>query len=351
MNLITKKYYFLPDEKKTGKKIKELRIKYFPEKMTVSNLKGKIDDYFGVEISEKTINKWEQGKSFPMYENLLFLSKIFNVTIQSLLLPDLYENLSLNSKIYNLNYEDVFLEKQYPELFKDDLSNEINSREIMDFLFQKAIFSYLSPKEKELFELRAPDFFSITNYGSEKYSNENNILNIINTYVNEMYGYRIKQRIPDDNDFNSIMFSVLKIVNHIDFEKNNNYIFSYLYDKEDNTIDNIIANLNLIERDYMLTAMLTLPFNCYNKLQKIYDSLIKHGAKRLVNKNKEKFYFIINIEVYEELQFQYLSKFLIIIGNYFKTVTYDEYLHLRRNVSSNDYKEELINLKEVYKHD
>jgi len=355
MILITKKFNFLPDEKVTGLKIKSLRLNCKNKdgkKMTVTNLSEEIYKEFQEEITDRAINKWEQGKSFPSYENLINLSKLFNTSIESILLPDKYELEELRKITYNFNFNNGFLESQYPELFQLNLSSAIESRLAMNYLFQKTIFSYLNENESELFELMLPHFYCITEYGKEFYKDKNlTILETIKSYVNEKYGYSIKQEIPLDEDFNSIMYSVLKVVNDVELESESD-VFGYLVNKTKTEIDMIIASLNLFQRDFMMTSLLSLEMNCYDKLQYVYESLKNNGAKRLCDKEKEQIFFNSdNLSIkdrvysYKYLQFGYLKNVLYSIVKYFKDVDYDEYTNLRRDLICDNYNEELKRLR------
>lgn len=355
MILITKKFNFLPDEKTTGLKIKSLRLNSKTEKgkkMTVNELAKKIDEEFGVEIMDKTINKWEQGKAFPMYENMFYLSCVFNTNIESLLLPDHYNLEDLNKISYSFNFNNGYLESQYPGLFELDLSNAIESRLAMNYLFQKTIFSYLNENESELFELKLPSFYCITEYGKELYKDQGlTTLETIKKYVNEKYGYSIKQEIPSDEEFNSIMYSVLKVVNDFELEEESD-VFGYLINKTKSEIDLVISALNLFQRDFMMTALLCLEMNYCDRLQYVYDSLKKHGAKRLCDKEKEKFYYQSSdvskdklIQEYKYLQFGHLKKGLHYIVKYFKDVEYNEYINLRKDLICENYNEELKRLR------
>ncbi|HDX9578047.1 TPA: helix-turn-helix transcriptional regulator [Bacillus pseudomycoides] len=76
-----------------GKKIKHLRV---INKMTQEDVANQLF------ISRQVISKWELGKSLPDLTNLLALSKLFNVSIDSLLKEDL--NLQ-NQLIKQSNYK------------------------------------------------------------------------------------------------------------------------------------------------------------------------------------------------------------------------------------------------------
>ena len=72
--------YPVLDPKATGKHIKELRIK----------LNIKVSDmarYMGFE-SEQAIYKWQRGESLPTVDNLYALSKLFNTTVDEILVGE-----------------------------------------------------------------------------------------------------------------------------------------------------------------------------------------------------------------------------------------------------------------------
>ncbi|SCX79486.1 DNA-binding transcriptional regulator, XRE-family HTH domain [Lachnospiraceae bacterium XBB2008] len=72
--------YPVLDAKATGAHIKELRIQL--------NIKvSDIADYMGFE-SEQAIYKWQRGESLPAVDNLYALSKLFNTTIDEILVGE-----------------------------------------------------------------------------------------------------------------------------------------------------------------------------------------------------------------------------------------------------------------------
>lgn len=350
MIITAKKYTFLPDEKSTGVKIKTLRnnFKINGKKMTVQMLSEKIYDEFGVDITDKAINKWEQGKSFPSIDNLLCLSKIFDTPIQEILLPDNLTNFSLYDVKRNYGFEMGWYEKQYPEFFTPtDFESEIKSRTIMDYLFQKAIFSYLTDKEKEIFLLKYDEFYTITDYGIDNYRLTENmtILDVLDKFLIEKYGYSIKQKIPTDDEFNSIIYSAFKVVDDIEFESGESFIFSYLFSRSKNDIDKVIASLNILERDVMITTLLALPMNKYDDLEKIYSSLKEHGAMRLSQENGKMYAINIEDENYQFVQFSLLQNIMSDVWKELKLIGYEEYLQRRNILTSNKYSDEILNLR------
>ena len=62
--------------KKTGNKIKELRIKNGYSQYTLA---------YRIRISRQAVSKWERGIGVPSRETLLKLSKLFKVSINDLL--------------------------------------------------------------------------------------------------------------------------------------------------------------------------------------------------------------------------------------------------------------------------
>ena len=89
------------DNEKIGKYIRELRIK---ENLSQSQLAEMIP------ISRQAVSKWERGKTIPDSQTLLILSKIFNVSIDSLLLGEKVEK------------------KQQLEKLKLDIVDEYNTK-------------------------------------------------------------------------------------------------------------------------------------------------------------------------------------------------------------------------------
>lgn len=62
-----------------GNNIKRLRIK---NNLSQEELASKL------YLSRQAISLWEQGKGFPSIDNVVFLSKLFNISIEKLLLLD-----------------------------------------------------------------------------------------------------------------------------------------------------------------------------------------------------------------------------------------------------------------------
>ena len=88
MNIYLKDYRFIADSKITGKEIKK-HMKL--NNMSANDLLEKLYEIDpNVEVGdEKTIYKWTLGNSLPKIETLEKVAKVFNVTLDDLLLPDL----------------------------------------------------------------------------------------------------------------------------------------------------------------------------------------------------------------------------------------------------------------------
>lgn len=67
------------DNEGIGNNIKRLRIK---NNLSQEELASKL------YLSRQAISLWEQGKGFPSIDNVVFLSKLFNISIEKLLLLD-----------------------------------------------------------------------------------------------------------------------------------------------------------------------------------------------------------------------------------------------------------------------
>lgn len=293
MILMPKKYIFIPDPVLTGKKIKEMRSKLINKngkKYTVNDLSEKLRNDYCADAEVKTINKWEQGKGFPSIDNLIYLSEIFKISLQELLLPN--GCCVCNS---DFKYNDIILGGGYgPDVIgvPSDLDEIISGKEYMDYLVQKCIFSYLTEAEKKIFILNVKKYYDISLFGSKYFSDleENSIYNFINIYVKEKYGLKIKQNIPTDEEFNSIMYDVLKL-----FTRKH----AYCYSREDapysispflassyvigeKYIDKYISILTQIEKDCLLTALVTSINKHFKKLDYIYQKLIDNGAKLIM---------------------------------------------------------------------
>ena len=64
-----------------GDKIKALRTE---SGMTQTQLSEKLNEKFGLNIDRVMISKWECDKQTPVFENLAYIAKVFNVSLDYL---------------------------------------------------------------------------------------------------------------------------------------------------------------------------------------------------------------------------------------------------------------------------
>jgi len=79
----------------TGKTIKELRIK---NNLTQNDLALKLN------VSDKTISKWETGNGYPDIEMLEPISKVFNISIVELLNGNTITNSNISANLLKTNF-------------------------------------------------------------------------------------------------------------------------------------------------------------------------------------------------------------------------------------------------------
>jgi transcriptional regulator with XRE-family HTH domain len=79
-----------------GQKIKELRIE---NDLTQEELAIKVN------VCRQAVSRWETGKSIPDYDQMVSLSKVFNLTIDELLFGKNYTNSKVARYFLNLLYE------------------------------------------------------------------------------------------------------------------------------------------------------------------------------------------------------------------------------------------------------
>lgn len=83
------------EEMKLNKNIEQLRKKY---NLTQGGLAEKLN------VTRQTISNWEQGVTYPNPEQLLTLSKIFNISVDELL-----ANEKIRSNKLNINYIPLYV--------------------------------------------------------------------------------------------------------------------------------------------------------------------------------------------------------------------------------------------------
>lgn len=159
MNMFIENYEFIPNKKKTGEIINNLRKS---KNMTYEELANELD------VSPETVNKWIQGIAYPSIQTLSEIKKYFDISFQDLLLSNAtckinqfsktksymeiindehFEIEYSNSKYqYNENDYPIIHNKQkidYKSIFSEWKKNEIR----FDFLLQKYFFSFTSTAE------------------------------------------------------------------------------------------------------------------------------------------------------------------------------------------------------------
>ena len=153
--MLREMYYFKEDREGFSSNLKKL-IK--ENGFTANDVVSKLgDSYF------ELLKKWKTGERLPTLEDLSKLSKIFNVSMEELYLPNAqlniknneYNNLFINSNINKLDLLDKFYPSFYKDKFKDDwitieeFNKQKDFKEEINYLLQKKLFSYLTEKEDE----------------------------------------------------------------------------------------------------------------------------------------------------------------------------------------------------------
>ena len=113
-------YWFTPNKKLTGQAIKEHRI---GKGWSAAKLGEALGNY-----SDRTIYKWENGKSFPALENILKMAIILGTTAQDIALP---------KSIFRM---------------KEDTAPSKRVLGYADYLLQKTALSWLSESEADLID-------------------------------------------------------------------------------------------------------------------------------------------------------------------------------------------------------
>lgn len=156
MKLHINEYNFLPDKKRTGQIINEIR----------KNNKLKLSQFADILcVDEKTVSKWISGYSFPNLYTLDMIRSRFNISFDDLLLPDskmpkeVYDGYKNEFEPVNISVIKEFDENGYAVNFIDsnkaceELINYKKKTLISDYLIQKSLFSVLNIKEQKLAKL------------------------------------------------------------------------------------------------------------------------------------------------------------------------------------------------------
>ena len=97
MNMFINDYWFLPDKKRTGKKIEEIQEKSGCSNFTFSNSIG---------TNYKTFCSWKNGESMPSIMSLMKIKEEYKVSLEDLILPDskfINSNIDINKLIERTN--------------------------------------------------------------------------------------------------------------------------------------------------------------------------------------------------------------------------------------------------------
>lgn len=203
-----KMYIFNEDRKGFGEQFKGLMRK---NNFTIERLAENLD------ISVETVKKWRAGKRIPDIEMMRIISEKFHITMHQLYLPN---------SIYERNKSEELLmflsQRKTAESLSQTGIEEIKS--YSDYLFQKALFSFLSPKEKADLK-RVLVFFKVTTYGKEKLNinteNVDTFYTKIKDYMQNKYGKKLPYTINEEKARNIYAdFEKMVIFNNEGVEKN-----------------------------------------------------------------------------------------------------------------------------------
>lgn len=163
-----------------------LRLLRKARKMSQSDL-AEILNY-----SFRTISKWETGETLPYYENIIKISKIFNISIQDLMENDLSKNKTFiihSSKIIdNKSLFKEFEKSLYEVLYTSN--NEVNTKRTFlkkhEILINESPFpeSINSITKKEKIDLQTLELILYKTLESLKL---NSLIEFFNLYVTNNY--------------------------------------------------------------------------------------------------------------------------------------------------------------------
>lgn len=100
----------------------------------------RLADELGYEIN--TIKKWRSGDRVPSLETLSKIASLFNISVQRLYLPKSIYEKPLSDELKQIIEGKATLSEKHSK-------TESELREYCDYLFQKMLFSYLTPSEKK----------------------------------------------------------------------------------------------------------------------------------------------------------------------------------------------------------
>ena len=194
-------YIFKEDRKGFGENLKRLMGLHG---LTIESLANELN------YDVNTIKKWRSGSRVPSLEVLSQLSKLFDISIQELYLPN---------SLYSAPISEPLQQIINGRLTINDCGGDVADELVRycDYLFQKMLFSFLTLSDKKTIESLF-SYFEITPYGIDKLElKENNFESFsakTKEYVNKQYGISFPYK-ADKNNSISLLREFDKWINYV----------------------------------------------------------------------------------------------------------------------------------------
>lgn len=331
MNMYINDYWFLPDKKRIGKKLRDFRNSF---NMSVN------DVAFELQCDDKTIYKWENGSTMPSIENLVKMKKIYNASFEELILPDkglpkdffVEKNTSnnYNSFIFQVSCKDIKINSKskfqstYNEYVMSQLNKQKRFNVYSDYFIQKLLFSFENIKHS--------DFYNDIELNGFDELRDNTKYNEFNLKIKNIYGidYKVNLNLKTKN---AILYEYYKFA--FCFYEFGIYSSEFLY----NTFDELYSLLNEDLFEYGVLLIESLPqlskevfYNSLLKVSKIVD--VNLYLKYLEDHKCNKYKFVDGIEIDETNDVKNCFKqYVLLIVKYLLKINYDTYLIERGDIN------------------
>lgn len=291
MHLFTNEYCFEPTKERIGKEIKALMKK---NNLTAEKLFKKLKEenkYLDIN-NVKTIQKWTSGNAIPKIDTLQALKKVFNVTLDEIVLPDgIYkgdfhlDNRDFCDELFKL---ESFLAKnitksddsepyldynsEFPILVDNNYLDMINFNYLdnyidrWEYLTKKKFYSLTSKYEDDEFYCSFTPFkdkkidyaFGVNNFNHFYDEKETNIDDMVFDFILGCHPFKdyfvdiiALIYLYECEDYYIKLFSLLSPI-HRDF------LYNYLIVLNDNSFEKsmeVLSNIGAVENDYYKSAI------------------------------------------------------------------------------------------------
>lgn len=358
MNLYINNYNFIPDKKRTGEVINQIRKD--------NNLK--IAEFAEIlSVDEKTVSKWISGYSFPNITTLDYIRQRFNTTLDYLLLPDsnidisIYNYFNSDNRIFKQlelkpidNFDDqgfalnyIELEEAYKELIK--YKNKVL---LSDYFTQKHLFSNLNSKDwiivdnlkiELMSEQDKNELYLKYGYSYKLNINQNNKNKILFDSKKRLYSPVFDEKTKLDK-YNSRASYLINFVYYLFFSDDKKYhelLIDTLDDFEAEIVYNSLKRI-VIKDDYDFLVLLEKRnVQRYKNLSLYIDCSIEHMSDFFLrtsgeNVEEEKTCLFRKNRAVPSLSVSCYQMYIIAIFNLIIENTYEDYITMLKGDDSNE---------------